>query len=131
MYASCIYAVPLGVVHNRQSRELRICRVPDDGCEVSDACLDCPLSRCKHDDLDWYRFWRKRVEHLLIGQEIEHDGLTTEEAAARFRITDRQVFRIKRWRRLAAKRLTPDDLEVFMRLAEGCAHTGAELREVA
>ena len=103
----------------------------DDGCEVSDACLDCPLSRCKHDDLDWYRFWRKRVKQLLIGQEIERDGLTIEEAAVRFRITDRQVFRIKRWCRLASKLLTPDDLEVFMRLAEGGAHDGAELRQVA
>ena len=46
-------------------------------------------------------------------------------------LSHRQVFRIKRWCRLAAKRLTPADLEVFLRLAEGCAHDGAELREVA
>ena len=103
----------------------------DDGCEVSDGCLDCPLSRCKHDDLDWYRFWRKRVKHLLIGQEIERDGLTIEEAAERFRITDRHVFRIKRWCRRAARRVMPDDLEVFMRLAESGAHDGAALTEVA
>ena len=124
------YPNPVPVVHRqRSSRNQGIFK--DDGCEVSETCLDCPLSRCKHDDLDWYQFWRKRVKHLLIGQEIERDGLTIEEAAARFRITDRQVFRTKRWCRRAARRATPDDLEVFMRLAEGGAHDGAALREVA
>ena len=125
------YAEPITAVHNRLSRERPICRVSDEGCEVAQSCFDCPLSRCKHDDIDWYRFWRKRVKHLLIGQEIERDGLTTEEASVRFQITDRQVFRIKRWSRRAVKRLTPDDLEVFMRLAEGSAHAGAGLRKVA
>ena len=103
----------------------------DDGCEVAPACLDCPLSQCKLDDLDWYRYWRLRTKHLLMGQEIERDGLTIGEAAARFRITDRQVFRIKRCCRLAAKRLRPDDLEVFMRLAEADGHSCAGLRGVA
>ena len=124
------YPNPVPVVHRQRSPRSQGL-IQDDGCEVSDVCLDCPLSRCKHDDLDWYRFWRNRVKHLLIGQEIERDGLTIEEAAVRFRITDRQVFRIKRWRRRAAKRLTPDDLEVFMRLAEGNANAGAGLRKVA
>lgn len=127
---SISYPNPVPVVHRQRSPRSQGFS-QDDGCEVSDACLDCPLSRCKHDDLDWYRYWRKHIKHMRVGQEIERDGLTTEEAAERFRITDRQVFRIKRWYRRAAKRLTPADVDVFMRLAEGCAHDGAALREVA
>ena len=46
-------------------------------------------------------------------------------------LSHRQMFRIKRWCRLAAKRLTPADVDLFMRLAEGDAHDGAELRQVA
>ncbi len=122
------YTTPTPAVQHRRTA---VIQVPDDGCEVATSCFDCPLSRCKHDDLDWYKFWRKRVKHLLIGQEIERDGLTTEETSVRFQITDRQVFRIKRWSRRAAKRLTPADLEVFLRLAECSAHDGAALREVA
>ena len=125
------YADPIGAVYNRQSRQRPICQVSDEGCEVAPSCFDCPLSRCKHDDPDWYRFWRQRVNHLLIGLEIERDQLTNEEAAKRFGLADRQVFRIKRWCRRATQRLTPADLEVFTRLAEGCAHDGAALREVA
>ena len=122
------YTTPTPAVQHRRTA---VIQVPDGGCEVAASCFDCPLSRCKHDDHDWYRFWSKRVKHLLMGQEIERDGLTVEEAAARYRITDRQVFRMKRWCRRAAKRLTPGDLEVFMRLAESGAHDGAALREVA
>ena len=122
------YTTPTPAVQHRRTA---VIQVPDDGCEVAASCFDCPLSRCKNDDLDWYRFWRNRVKHLLIGQEIERDGLTIEEAAVRFRITDRQVLRINRWCRLAANRLTPDDVAVFTRLADGGSHYGAALREVA
>ena len=73
-----------------QRRRTAVIQVPDDGCEVATSCFDCPLSRCKHDDHDWYRFWRRHIKHLRMGQEIERDGLTLEEAAVRFRITDRR-----------------------------------------
>ena len=124
------YPNPVPVVHRQRSPRSQGF-FKDDGCEVAPACLDCPLSQCKLDDPDWYRYWRLRTKQLLMGQEIERDGLTIEEAAVRFRITDRQVFRIKRWCRLAAKRLTTGDLDVFIRLAEGGAHADAGLREVA
>ena len=33
--------------------------IPDDGCEVWSTCLNCPLSKCKHDDPMEKRYRRK------------------------------------------------------------------------
>lgn len=93
----------------------------DDGCEVSDACLDCPLSRCKHDDRDWYRFWRLRTKQLAMGQAIEREGLTVKSAASRFGVTTRTIQRVRRTCRLARRILTPGDIATFTRLADAGA----------
>ena len=122
------YDQPAGVVHTRQRGGGYI---HDTGCEVSSTCLGRPLSQCKDDDREWYRFWRKRGKLLLIGQVMERESLTTQEAARRFRVCIRTVQRAVQYRRKADRLLTLDDLDVFILLAEADAHARAELREVA
>ena len=125
---TAFYDQPAGVVHTRQRGGGYI---QDTGCEVSDACLNCPLSQCKDDDRDWYLRWRKRGKLLLVGRVIERESLTTQEAARRFRVCIRTVQRALLYRRKAARLLTPDDLDVFILLAEAAARARTELREVA
>jgi hypothetical protein len=125
---TAFYDQPAGVVHTRQRGGGYI---QDTGCEVSPTCLGCPLSQCKDDDREWYRRWRKRGKLLLLGQVMERESLTTQDAARRFRVCIRTVQRALQYRRKAARLLTPDDLDVFILLAEAAAHARTELREVA
>ena len=67
---------------------------PDTGCGVSASCLSCPLPQCKHDDPAGYRWDRRRREDVAKLSEMERDALTVEEAAERFEIGVRTVFRI-------------------------------------
>ena len=125
---TAFYDQPAGVVHTRQRGGGYI---QDTGCEVSPTCLGCPLSQCKDDDREWYRRWRKRGKLLLLGQVMERESLTTQDAARRSRVCIRTVQRALQYRRKAARLLTPDDLDVFILLAEAAAHARTELREVA
>ncbi len=66
----------------------------DTGCEVTDSCLNCPLPRCKHDDPEWYQKNRRLAKDWKMYTTIETERLTAEEAADRFSVTVRTVFRI-------------------------------------
>ena len=127
---TAFYPNPVPVVHRQRSPRSQGF-FKDAGCEVAPACLNCPLSRCEYDDRDWYRFWRKRARCLAIGEAIEREKLTNEEAAQRFRVCIRTVQWALLYRRKAARLLTPDDLDVFILLAEADAYARAGLREVA
>ena len=124
------YPNPVPVVHRQRSPRSQGF-FKDDGCELAPACLACPLSRCQFDDWDWYRFWRRRARFLAIGEAIEREKLTTEDAAHRFRVGIRAIQRALRFCRKAAHLLTADDVDVFILLAEADAHARAGLREVA
>ena len=69
--------------------------IEDAGCEVSPKCVDCPLSRCKFDDLAWYRNGVRRCAGLLTAYAIEREGLTLAQAAVRYRTTKRTISRIR------------------------------------
>ena len=58
---------------------------------------------------------------MAIGEAIEREKLTNEEAAQRFRMCIRTVQRALLYRRKAVRLLTPDDLDVFILLAEAYA----------
>jgi len=76
--------------------------IPDDeGCEVTCSCLGCPLPQCRYDDPAWYRRSKRFANDLLRMKIIRVEGLTVHEAAERFEITVRTVFRIQRRCRLA------------------------------
>lgn len=66
----------------------------DTGCEASDSCLDCPLPRCRYDDPVWYQRNRRLAKDFKVVRAIEQESLSIEDAATRFGITPRTVFRI-------------------------------------
>ena len=66
----------------------------DTGCEASDSCLDCPLPFCKYDDPVWYQRNRRLARDFRILQVMTQESLSIEEAAERFSVTARTVFRI-------------------------------------
>ena len=69
--------------------------IEDSGCEVSSRCVYCPLSRCKFDDMHWYRNGIRRGADLLAANDIEREGLTLAQAAVRFRTSERTIARIR------------------------------------
>ena len=91
--------------------------IRDTGCEVSPRCVDCPLSRCKFDDIDWYRDGIRRGSDLVTAHAIEREGLTLSQAAVRYRTTKRTISRVRQRSRQVANVLTPQDIAVFTRLA--------------
>ena len=66
----------------------------DTGCEVSPSCLNCPLPQCKYDDPDWFQRHRRFARDLRMWSTIQLEGLSAQEAADRFSVTVRTVFRI-------------------------------------
>ena len=69
------------------------CHYEDTGCEVSAACLDCPLPQCKFDDPAWYQRNRRLAKDFQVMYTIQQESLSMEEAAERFSVTVRTVFR--------------------------------------
>jgi hypothetical protein len=68
----------------------------DTGCEVSSACLNCPLPKCKYDDPTWYQKNRRIARDLKILTVMRNEELTVEDTAERFGVTVRTIFRIMR-----------------------------------
>ena len=66
----------------------------DSGCEVSPSCLSCPLPKCKYDDPVWYQQYQQAQVDLRVMETIRAEGLTVKQAAARFSVTSRTIFRI-------------------------------------
>ena len=66
----------------------------DNGCEVSDSCLDCPLPRCRYDDPKWYQRNRRLARDFRIMRAMQKECLSIHETAERFSITPRTIFRI-------------------------------------
>ncbi len=88
-------------------------RYEDTGCEVSPSCLDCPLPQCKYDDPTWFQRHRRIARDLKVWSTMQSEGLTVEEAAERFSVTVRTVFRIMRRCREAAPELDGVALQAF------------------
>ena len=68
---------------------------PDDGCQYSSSCLECPLPACKHDmPPEELHAELRRIEDRKKADMILREGLTAKEAAARLGVTVRSVYRI-------------------------------------
>ena len=85
----------------------------DTGCEVSLSCLNCPLPQCKYDDPVWFQRYRRMGRDLEVWRTIHSESLTAEEAAHRFSVTVRTVFRIMRRCREAWPDIKADGLEAL------------------
>ena len=66
----------------------------DTGCEVASSCLNCPLPQCRYDDPVWYQKNRRLAKDFQVFYIIKNERLTVEEAAGRFSVTARTIFRI-------------------------------------
>jgi hypothetical protein len=65
----------------------------DDGCDVSQSCLSCPLSVCKYDDPGWaVRESRRSRDSEILRLRVE--GVPVSELAARFSVSTRTVHRV-------------------------------------
>ena len=70
----------------------------DDGCEVSPSCLSCPLPICKYDDPAWFQREKQKKKDRRVIAALRGDGLSVQEVAVRFDISQRTIFRIlRRW----------------------------------
>lgn len=67
---------------------------PDDGCEVHPSCLSCPLPTCKWDlSPEDYRRLMNLLKFVKLERTMAEEGLTPAQAAPRFGLTVRSVFR--------------------------------------
>ena len=85
----------------------------DNGCEVSDSCLNCPLPQCKYDDPTWYQRNRRLAKDLKVLTAMRLEDLTVEETAERFSVTVRTIFRIMRRCREADMELADEEMAAF------------------
>ena len=101
----------------RQTDEPGFYHYEDTGCEVASTCLGCPLPRCKFDDMAWFAKYRRLARDLWMTSVIQDEGLSIAEAAERFAVTPRTVFRVLSRSRDAMQELTPAEAAVFANLA--------------
>ena len=85
----------------------------DTGCEVSASCLNCPLPQCKYDDPVWYQRNRRLARDFKVWSAIQQDDLTVDEAAERYSVTVRTIFRIMQRCREASLEVGSDELLAF------------------
>ena len=65
----------------------------DTGCEVSASCFECPLPQCRWDDPYAFQRYRRQAQDAAIAQDVRVLGMAIAEASAKYRITERTVFR--------------------------------------
>ncbi|MFB3120002.1 MAG: transposase family protein, partial [Stenotrophomonas maltophilia] len=82
----------------------------DTGCEVSLSCLNCPLPQCKYDDPAWFQRYQRLSKDLIVLTAMQSENLTVDEAAERFSVTVRTIFRIMRRCREAPPELEEQEL---------------------
>lgn len=85
----------------------------DTGCEVSPSCLTCPLPQCKYDDPTWFQRHRRMARDMKVWTTMQSESLTAEEAAQRFSVTVRTIFRIARRCREAVQEVDQEELLAF------------------
>ncbi len=68
-------------------------RYKDDGCDVSQSCLDCPLSLCKYDDPGWLQRESRRTRDDEV-YRLRQEKVSVAEISERFGISTRTVHRI-------------------------------------
>ena len=82
----------------------------DTGCEVSTSCLECPLPQCRYDDPVWYQQYKRLTRDFRVCSIIQSEGLTADQAAKRFSVTVRTIFRIMQRCREASYGMEADAL---------------------
>ncbi len=68
----------------------------DEGCEVSPSCLKCPLPQCKYDEPGWLQRQKRNERDSEVVAALLQGELSVKEAASRFALSQRTIFRILR-----------------------------------
>ena len=66
----------------------------DEGCDLSESCLRCPLPQCKYDDPGWLQREKRRARDSRVMDALWRDGISVSEASVRFALSPRTIFRI-------------------------------------
>ena len=74
------------------------------------------MSRCKFDDMVWFITHRRLAQDFRIAAAIHGEGLSVNEAAQRFSVTPRSIFRCLDRCRRAMQELTPEEAAIFASL---------------
>jgi transposase len=64
----------------------------------------------------WFTTYRRLARDFRVAAAIHSEGLSIKEAAQRFSVTPRTIFRILNRCRHAMQELTPEEAEVFASL---------------
>ena len=79
------------------------CHYKDEGCDLADSCLNCPLPRCIYDEPGgrqrWLKNWRDRKIVRLFGE-----GKGVKELALIFGLSQRTIQRALKGSRLLLKK---------------------------
>lgn len=68
------------------------CHYRDEGCELADSCLNCPLPKCVYDQPGGKGRWLKRLRDREISRLI-NEGKSVKELAVMFGVSQRTVQR--------------------------------------
>ena len=69
------------------------CHYRDEGCELTDSCLNCPFPQCVHDEPGGTQRWRKRTRDKEIIRMFSSEGKEVKELAVIFGISQRTIQR--------------------------------------
>lgn len=89
----------------------------DKGCAISDACLECPLPMCKHDNQFWYDKYLNLSKHRNLIHDLKAfkgaPRITdkVQQLATKHNVATRTVFRMKK--RLEREVIDIDMIELF------------------
>ena len=58
----------------------------DTGCEISEKCVECPLPKCKHDDANWYRQYRRYAHQYPMLVMLQQPFVNYASLSKKFKI---------------------------------------------
>ena len=70
------------------------CHYRDEGCELAESCLNCPLPKCIYDQPRGRQRWLKSLRDREIVRLANSEGKGIKELALRFGVSQRTVQRI-------------------------------------
>ncbi len=72
------------------------CHYRDEGCDLSDSCLDCPFARCIYDEPGGKQRWLKKLRAREMVRLFTTKGKGIKELALMFGVSQRTVQRALR-----------------------------------
>jgi hypothetical protein len=90
----------------------------DDGCDVVERCVECPLRCCRLDDQEWFYRAVQYTQYRTIVGVLNLYQNCFEEAADELSITVRTVFRAARYVNIFPDPPTHREVQVLAKLVE-------------